>query len=122
MNNVDFSTGSHKQPQRHLSTTEARVWDFTSRSEKPLLNDLVIIHTHFLHRSIIELCSGNIGVASTPEVGSTFAFFIGTRVATLPSPEQEVESVKSVPVRPTSADGTLVTGNVLLVEDNLVNV
>lgn len=99
-----------------MSSTEARAWDSTSQSEKPLLNDLVIIHTHFLLRSITELCSGNIGVASTPEVGSTFAFFISTRLATVPSPEQELESVTP------ELGETLNTGSLLLVEDNLVNV
>ena len=79
----------------------------------------------FISKSLTELHGGCIGVHSEADVGSTFAFFIATRIV-LPT---KAERGKSSTIRPGIGSSTSIEKifkaeqyNVLIVEDNLVNV
>lgn len=78
----------------------------------------------FISKSLTELQNGRIGVCSEANVGSTFAFFVGTRIA---SPLQEDFAVESAHLgveRLISVAESVKAAHisVLIVEDNLVNV
>lgn len=79
----------------------------------------------FISKSLAELQGGNIGVSSEANVGSTFAFYIGTRIVR-PS---RMEMTRRSSMRPeiersTSTEQAVKEAHysVLIVEDNLVNV
>jgi signal transduction histidine kinase/CheY-like chemotaxis protein len=67
-----------------------------------------------ISRQLVELMGGYIGVESTPGHGSTFWFHLPFDVAASQPPATPV-------VPPSDADGALLRGRVLLVEDNPVN-
>lgn len=84
------------------------------------MSDIQRCGTNMTTRSLTELCNGNIGMTSELGVGSTFAFFVGTRVSTLCASAvgtEHPEPTGSYPVKE-----ILKTSSVLIVEDNLVNV
>lgn len=74
----------------------------------------------FISRSLATLQGGAIGVSSQANVGSTFAFYVSTRLA---EPPQQQLSRRPLPIRTVSTDEQMksVKLNVLIVEDNLVN-
>lgn len=80
----------------------------------------------FISKRLTELQGGAIGVNSVPDVGSTFAFFISTRLAPPPTP-LKVDDSKQLSlesIRPKSTDGQgkgKLQYSILIVEDNLVN-
>jgi signal transduction histidine kinase len=78
----------------------------------------------FISKSLAELQSGCIGVHSEAGVGSTFAFFIGTRIAV--DPKAAISRTNSIIdlEMATSTKDTVepIQYSVLVVEDNLVNV
>lgn len=80
----------------------------------------------FISKSLSSLQGGAIGVSSTKDVGSMFAFFVSTRI-TDPPPNQPAGLTARVrPVlnkRTLSAENAMkaATLSVLIVEDNLVN-
>jgi hypothetical protein len=85
----------------------------------------------FISKKLAELQAGAIGVFSEPDVGSTFAFFMATRVAPPPTPMKGLECAEfPIPNRQDTFEGGNIievqkpTSNcsVLIVEDNLVNV
>jgi hypothetical protein len=78
----------------------------------------------FISKSLAELQNGCIGVRSEAGVGSTFAFFIGTRIALPHGTESIVESVRPGIQRSLSIEDAVKAAHytVLVVEDNLVNV
>ncbi|KXS98293.1 hypothetical protein AC579_6011 [Pseudocercospora musae] len=73
----------------------------------------------FISREMIELQGGEIGVASVPGKGATFAFYIASQIADAPKTEQDTSRHKRI------KSETLKSGsskyNILVVEDNLVN-
>ncbi|XPT00456.1 hypothetical protein M3J09_009609 [Ascochyta lentis] len=75
----------------------------------------------FISKSLATLQGGAIGVASDPDVGSTFAFFISTRKATPPAGQSL--NTRPGPQRTVSTENAMkgVKLNILIVEDNLVN-
>ncbi|KAF7187479.1 Hybrid signal transduction histidine kinase K [Pseudocercospora fuligena] len=73
----------------------------------------------FISREMIELQGGEIGVASTPGKGATFAFYIASQIADVPKTEQDVAHHKRTNTK-TSISG-LPKYNILVVEDNLVS-
>lgn len=75
----------------------------------------------FISRSLATLQGGAIGVASDPDAGSTFAFFVSTR-KTRPPAGQTLQ-VRPGPQRTQSTEDAMrgVKLNILIVEDNLVN-
>lgn len=77
----------------------------------------------FISKSLIALQGGLVGVKSTADVGSTFLFYVSTRIA-----EQPTHAADQKPQRPAlshvlSAEEGMKTAelNILMVEDNLVN-
>jgi CheY-like chemotaxis protein len=75
----------------------------------------------FISKSLATLQGGAIGVASDPDVGSTFAFFVSARKAT-PPPGQSLK-IRPGPQRTLSTEDAMrrMKLNILIVEDNLVN-
>jgi hypothetical protein len=79
----------------------------------------------FISKALTHLQDGAIGMFSKHEVGSTFAFYIGTRLAN--SPATRVGSngfqARHMLARTVSTDDAMraVKLNVLIVEDNLIN-
>ena len=79
----------------------------------------------FISKSLAELQSGCIGVHSEPDVGSTFAFYIGTRIATTSKAEIPKDfNIRLDSERSKSTEEVVKAANysVLIVEDNIVNV
>ncbi|KIW08451.1 uncharacterized protein PV09_01354 [Verruconis gallopava] len=81
----------------------------------------------FISKKLTELQGGAIGAYSEPDVGSTFAFFVATRIATPPTP-LKLDGDKDPLMTPAPSRSTGMAppkGNphyvVLIVEDNLVN-
>jgi len=79
----------------------------------------------FISKSLATLQGGAIGVYSEGDLGSTFAFFIGVRMATPPAEYLATRALQARPAlhRTVTADKAMraVKLNVLVVEDNLVN-
>ncbi|KAK8050223.1 hypothetical protein PG994_011953 [Apiospora phragmitis] len=80
----------------------------------------------FISKKLTELQGGSIGVQSQPDVGSTFTFFVATRIAPPPTPIK-FGSLKDSPLNWPGAmekDSRKKIDHlsVLIVEDNLVNV
>ncbi|KAJ4317106.1 hypothetical protein N0V94_005113 [Neodidymelliopsis sp. IMI 364377] len=75
----------------------------------------------FISKSLATLQGGAIGVASDPDVGSTFAFFVSTRKAKPPAGQSL--KIRPGPQRTGSTENAMngVRLNILIVEDNLVN-
>ncbi|KAK8088387.1 hypothetical protein PG997_003348 [Apiospora hydei] len=79
----------------------------------------------FISKKLTELQGGSIGVRSEPDVGSTFTFFVATRIAPPPTPIK-VSAAKDSPLNwpgTVEHDARRKIGHlsVLIVEDNLVN-
>ncbi|KAI5196829.1 hypothetical protein E4T38_08278 [Aureobasidium subglaciale] len=78
----------------------------------------------FISRELAELQGGEIGIATEPDVGSTFAFFVKTRTATPPA-EQRLKNDLSMRPRSGSAQTSFSNEisqiHVLVAEDNQVN-
>lgn len=72
----------------------------------------------FISRELTELQGGEIGVASEPGVGSTFAFYIKARKSNPPAGEEDTAAT-SRGISSPSVSGTGLS--VLVVEDNLIN-
>ncbi|CAN9330058.1 unnamed protein product [Alternaria alternata] len=79
----------------------------------------------FISKSLTKLQGGAIGVHSEKEEGSTFAFFISTRLAHPPADHFAARAVQARPVPRRTMTGEeamqTIKLNVLIVEDNLVN-
>ena len=79
----------------------------------------------FISKSLTKLQGGAIGVHSEKEEGSTFAFFISTRLAHPPADHVAARAVQARPVPRRTMTGEeamqTIKLNVLIVEDNLVN-
>ncbi|KAI4707101.1 hypothetical protein J4E89_008040 [Alternaria sp. Ai002NY15] len=79
----------------------------------------------FISKSLTKLQGGAIGVHSEKEQGSTFAFFISTRLAHPPADQVSARAVQARPVPRRTMTGEeamqSIRLNVLIVEDNLVN-
>lgn len=75
----------------------------------------------FISKSLATLQGGAIGVASDPDVGSTFAFFVSTRKATPPAGQSLVMRPDSQRAQTAEEAMRRVKLNILIVEDNLVN-
>jgi CheY-like chemotaxis protein len=79
----------------------------------------------FISKSLTKLQGGAIGVHSVKEEGSTFAFFISTRLAHPPADHVAARAVQARPVPRRTMTGEeamqSIKLNVLIVEDNLVN-
>lgn len=79
----------------------------------------------FISKSLTTLQDGAIGVFSEVEIGSTFAFYIGTRLADPPATQIASTNAQSRHAlgRTESTDDAMkaVRLNILIVEDNLVN-
>jgi CheY-like chemotaxis protein len=79
----------------------------------------------FISKSLTKLQGGAIGVHSEKGSGSTFAFFISTRLAHPPANHVSARSVQSRPVPRRTMTGEeamqTIKLHVLIVEDNLVN-
>ena len=79
----------------------------------------------FISKSLTKLQGGAIGVNSVKEEGSTFAFYISTRLAHPPADQVDGRAVQARPVPHRTMTGEqamqAVKLNVLIVEDNLVN-
>ncbi|UPX20646.1 uncharacterized protein EKO05_0010873 [Ascochyta rabiei] len=75
----------------------------------------------FISKSLATLQGGAIGVASDPDIGSTFAFFVRTRKAT--PPDGQSLKIRSGLQRTISTENVMkdVKLSILIVEDNLVN-
>ncbi|QDS75399.1 hypothetical protein FKW77_002968 [Venturia effusa] len=71
----------------------------------------------FISKSLTELSNGNIGVSSEPDIGTTFAFFISTRISTI-SPKAHDDTFTDSQYSAESPSSPI---RVLIVEDNLVN-
>lgn len=70
----------------------------------------------FISRELSELQGGEIGVASTLDVGSTFAFFVKTHHTDAPASTKGLPIQLKQKIKKSSADI-----NILVVEDNAVN-
>lgn len=70
----------------------------------------------FISRQITEMLDGQIGVSSTPGVGSTFAFYVKAQKTTRPTP---LGSVAILPGGESHEGKT--QRSILVVEDNLIN-
>ncbi|KAH8205760.1 hypothetical protein TruAng_000036 [Truncatella angustata] len=87
----------------------------------------------FISKKLTELQGGAIGAKSDPDTGSTFAFFVATRMAPPPTPATKFETHTEHPFllnRTWSSDSKVSASHnvekapqysVLIVEDNLVN-
>lgn len=79
----------------------------------------------FISKSLATLQGGAIGAFSEEGVGSTFAFFVSTRVADPPAGQRAVRADHKRPAlhRTLSSEDAMKSTklNVLIVEDNLVN-
>jgi len=79
----------------------------------------------FISKSLATLQGGAIGAFSESDVGSTFAFFVGTRRAHPPAEHvaDRAPQTRPMPRRANSSEEAMkaVKLNVLIVEDNLVN-
>lgn len=79
----------------------------------------------FISKSLSALQGGAIGVHSEKGVGSTFAFYISTRLANPPSSQisSHTGRLRPIPQRAGSTEDAMkgIILNVLIVEDNLVN-
>lgn len=86
----------------------------------------------FISKKLTELQGGAIGVHSEPDVGSTFSFFIATRIASPPTPAAKFDTLMDSPLARILSKKTKVVQagsparipqySILIVEDNLVNV
>lgn len=76
----------------------------------------------FISKSLATLQGGAIGVFSEAGVGSTFGFYVATRMADAPAVSRRV-SQRPLSLRTRSAEGMMKAANlhVLIVEDNLIN-
>ena len=79
----------------------------------------------FISKSLTTLLGGGIGVASAADVGSTFAFFVGTRLAEPPADHVVGRASQETSLVDRTCDYQIAMNsvklNVLIVEDNLVN-
>ncbi|KAH3981691.1 hypothetical protein HBH98_069180 [Parastagonospora nodorum] len=79
----------------------------------------------FISKSLTTLLGGGIGVASASHVGSTFAFFVGTRLAEPPADHVVGRASQETSLVDRTCDYQIAMNsvklNVLIVEDNLVN-
>ncbi|RMZ73393.1 histidine kinase hhk13p [Pyrenophora seminiperda CCB06] len=79
----------------------------------------------FISKSLTKLQGGSIGVNSVKGEGSTFAFYVSTRLAYPPADKVEARAVQARPVPHRTMTGEeamqRIKLNVLIVEDNLVN-
>ncbi|EOA83727.1 uncharacterized protein SETTUDRAFT_155095 [Exserohilum turcica Et28A] len=79
----------------------------------------------FISKSLTKLQGGSIGVVSVKEEGSTFAFYISTRLAQPPVDQLSGRAVQARPVprRTMTSEEAMKMArlNILIVEDNLVN-
>lgn len=75
----------------------------------------------FISRELTELQGGEIGVASEVGAGSTFGFFVKTRVAPAPKTADTLSRVTSGTASPSEPKSAPEKFNILVVEDNLVN-
>ncbi|KAI1756176.1 hypothetical protein F4782DRAFT_323849 [Xylaria castorea] len=78
----------------------------------------------FISRQITEMLDGEIGVRSTPGVGSTFAFYVKAQRTTRPTPSDlpttsDGGSKPSSPLEPSIKEAA--QRSVLVVEDNIIN-
>jgi CheY-like chemotaxis protein len=72
----------------------------------------------FISRELTELQGGEIGVASQPGVGSTFAFYVKTQRTIQPD---DILSPGSVPIKKSTKASARLAITILVVEDNLIN-
>lgn len=72
----------------------------------------------FISRELTELQGGEIGVASQPGVGSTFAFYVKTQRTIQPD---DILSPGSVPIKKSTKASAGLAITILVVEDNLIN-
>jgi len=77
----------------------------------------------FISKSLSALQGGSIGVVSEPGVGSTFAFFVSTRVALTPAHVPPSIEPKQRQARTVLVDEGMKAArlHILIVEDNLIN-
>jgi signal transduction histidine kinase/CheY-like chemotaxis protein len=79
----------------------------------------------FISKSLTKLQGGAIGVSSAKGEGSTFAFYISTRLAQPPADQMARRAAQTRPVIDRTLTGEqamrMIKLNVLIVEDNLVN-
>jgi CheY-like chemotaxis protein len=75
----------------------------------------------YISKSLSGLQGGAIGVNSEPYVGSTFAFFVGSRVAPVPANVSSRNEERFAHTRLVDEELRAARLNILIVEDNLVN-
>lgn len=77
----------------------------------------------FISRELVEMQGGEIGVASQPNIGSTFAFFIKTHKTAAPAQEAAAKPTSNGHKAAEATDQDKVPSeiSVLVVEDNAVN-
>ncbi|KAJ2985478.1 hypothetical protein NUW58_g5507 [Xylaria curta] len=78
----------------------------------------------FISRQITEMLDGQIGVCSTPGVGSTFAFYVKAQTIARPTPtppplKSNLETRTRSSPRPSAKETT--AKSILVIEDNLIN-
>jgi CheY-like chemotaxis protein len=77
----------------------------------------------FISKSLTALQGGSIGVKSTANVGSSFVFYISTRIAEPPKDATTGGAMRPIIQRTISGEAAVKAAklNILMVEDNLVN-
>jgi CheY-like chemotaxis protein len=75
----------------------------------------------YISKSLSGLQGGAIGVNSEPHVGSTFAFFVGSRVAPVPANASTHNEERYDDTRLVDEELRAARLNILIVEDNLIN-
>ncbi|GAB7343619.1 hypothetical protein MBLNU457_1616t2 [Dothideomycetes sp. NU457] len=78
----------------------------------------------FISRELVELQSGEIGFASAPGQGSTFAFFITARIAPPPAAKLDLSRLpppRSCRMSSSSTSNGVTRHCILIVEDNIIN-
>ena len=75
----------------------------------------------YISKSLSSIQGGAIGVNSEPHVGSTFAFFVGSRVAPTPANASRNHHKKGARTVPVDEELRTARLNILIVEDNLIN-